>query len=48
METLYATGMHLELLNLTLHSLNRLERIFLVHGKGDNSYVPYVVSLEPL
>ncbi|NLK50434.1 MAG: tyrosine recombinase [Candidatus Cloacimonetes bacterium] len=50
METLYATGMRIsELLNLTLHSLNRIERIFLVHGKGDKQrYVPYVDSLEPL
>lgn len=50
METLYATGMRIsELLSLCLNNLNRVERVFLVHGKGDKQrYVPYVQSLETL
>lgn len=49
METLYATGMRIsELLGLSLHDLNRTERIILVHGKGNKQrYVPYVEALEP-
>jgi len=49
MEMLYATGMRIsELLNLSLHDLNRTEHIILVHGKGNKQrYVPYVEALEP-
>ncbi len=50
MELLYATGMRIsELLGLTLHDLNRQDKVILVHGKGSKQrFVPYVDTLEPL
>lgn len=50
MELLYATGIRIsELLGITLHDLNRQDRVILVHGKGSKQrFVPYVDTIDLL